>query len=249
MSIKDLYIRSYRKYKLYAERHGIEVKIKPVKRPTRASITRVEEEHKKNKVMQSTYRWIERVKINKNKKEREKKKAKSLVKRNERKIKKEEKQQKQKKKKAPVVSIGNDEFVNSVLDEIDTVTMYWLGSYARGTGSSLVDEKIQRLNELKAAIESVPIDEMGKILRKTTAGGLLVYDEIMNYIHFIDDYASGQDEELKDESSHALWLLHWYSDDEAIKKRLEKSARRTETFSNGLRPGKTILEGKVEDFF
>lgn len=255
MSIKDLYIRSYRKYKLYAERHGIEVKIKPVKRPTRASIKRVEEEHKKNKVMQSTYRWIERVKVNKRKKEREKKKiekgfkkAKSLVKRNERKIKKEEKQN-QNKKKAPVISIGSDEFVNSVLDEIDTVTMYWLGSYARGTGSSLVDEKIQRLNELKTAIESVPIDEMGKILRKTTAGGLLVYDEIMNYIHFIDDYASGQDEELKDESAHALWLLHWYSDDEAIKKHLEKSARRTETFSNGLRPGKTILEGKVEDFF
>lgn len=256
MSIKDLYIRSYRKYKLYAERHGIEVKIKPVKRPTKASIKRVEEEHKKNKVMQSTYRWIERVKINKRKKEREKKKiekgfkkAKSLVKRNERKIKKEEKQQKQKKKNAPVISIGSDEFVNSVLDEIDTVTMYWLGAYARGNGSSLVDEKIQRLNELKTAIESVPIDEMGKILRRTTAGGLLVYDEIMNYIHSIDDYASGQNEEMKEESAHALWLLHWYSDDEVIKKRLEKSARRTETFSNGLRPGKTILEGKVEDFF
>lgn len=255
MSIKDLYIRSYRKYKLYAERHGIEVKIKPVKRPTRASIKRVEEEHKKNKVMQSTYRWIDRVKVNQRKKEREKKKLEKGFKDAKKLLKRQKRKEKKRKKKlvaadiGPSIFIDGQVFAESVLDEIDRVKLYWASAYLRGNSSSLVDEKIQRLSELTTAIESVPTQELYTILTKTTDGGRLVYEEIMDYIHFIEDYASGQDEEMKEESSHALWLLHWYSDDEAIKKNLEKSARRTETVSNGLRPGKTIFEGKVEDFF
>ena len=255
MNIKELYIKSYRRYKIYAERHGIEVKIKPVKRPTRASINRVEEEHKKNKSMQSTYRWIERVKINKRKKEREKKKIEKGFKDAEKLLKRQKRKEKKRKKKivagdiGPSISIDGRVFAESVLDEIDRVKLYWAGAYLRGNGSSLVDEKIQRLDELKTAIESVPTQELYTILTKTTDGGRLVYEEIMDYIHFIEDYASGQDEEMKEESAHALWLLKWYSDDEDVKKRLEKSARRAETISNGLRPGKTIFEGKVEDFF
>lgn len=258
MNIKELYIKTYRRYKIYAERHGIEVKIKQVKHPTRASIKRVEDEHKKNKIMQSTYRWIERVKINKRKKEREKKKiekefkdAEKLLKR----LKRKEKKGKEKKRKDKIIADAIPDFNNgyiytdSVLDAIDTAMVYWMGAYTRGNVSTVIDNKVYHLYELKNAINAYPKDEMEKILKKTAGSGRLVYEEIMDYIELIHEYSSGQEAELNEEGDKAIRLLKMHTDNKELKEQMETRAKKSETTVTGLRPGKTILDGKVEDFF
>ena len=253
MSIKDLYIRSYRRYKLYAERHGIEVKIKPVKRPTRASIKRVEEEHKKNKVMQSTYRWIERVKINKRKKEREKKKIEKGFKESEKLLNRQKRKEKKRKDKIIADSFPDFDhgyiYTDSVLDAIDAAMVYWMGAYTRGNVSTVIDNKVYHLYELKNAINAYPKDEIEKILKKTDGSGRLVYEVIMDYIDLINEYASGQEAELNEEGDKAILLLKMHTDNVEMKMQMETRAKKSETIVTGLRPGKTILEGKVEDVF
>lgn len=259
MTIKDLYNATYRKYKQYATSHRIEVKIKPVKRPTSASIRRLEKEHEHNKAMQATHRWAKRVLDNKKKKEKLERdkinkdnRREALIKNTNRRLERREKkkQEEEKNKGAvpelpPLISV---DYVQGLLDEIDDVYFYWAGSINTWRDSSFVRGKLDKLRALSRELELQPRDEMNAILGKTGKNGKLIYEELLECIHLIQSYESGQDGEVASEIEKAFALLS----DETINTTSSNSFKKASTLhpdlSNGLRTERVLIDEGIEDF-